>query len=292
MLEEKLFHSVTTEKHVGKGTAKELLAWLEKYVNVLIPDNGIEYWSNNRYGNGTDIKPEDRVPAETGDNDADRVDHAMSYVVDGSSEGRIIHIALLMRDGTHRSLGWIKSFGGEVECWQVARAISVALNHLLIYQELPRLVEYASHLPKQYSFERKTNLTDEVVIQKASHVLSIATDHQILAQYDYTSRGDAARFYFDAMVKDWQTVLTNMGARWRVEETGTDEIVVPELSGYRITNRAPGITGFYVLPPGGNAKDDRDWLGYYESAESAIEAAKQHMLNAQSNSGHIQAARM
>lgn len=280
MLEERLFHTVTNETKVGRGTGRELLAWLDEFVNILVPDNGIEYWSDTYYGNSHDIKPHDLVPTCIADDEENRVLHAGCFVANGYSEGRIIHISLFMRRG-HRSLGWIKSFGTQAQCWEVARVITEALNHLLVFQELPRLVEFARCLPKQYRFERKTTLTDEVKIQQGRHILTIATHRQVLAQYDYTSHGDAARYRIEALIKDWQIVLTNMGARWQCEDVETEDIVVSELSGYRITNRAPGITGFYVLPPGGDANDDRDWLGYFETAASAVEAAKAHQLNTQ-----------
>lgn len=272
----KLFHTVLSNAQVGNGTAGDLINWLEAYVNVLMPNNGVEYWSDNRYGRGRSLKQTDRVPSATATNDEDRVDHAACYVIDGCSEGRIVHIVLFMRDGSFIKLAWIKTFGQEAECWQIARAVSVALNSLLRYGELPRLVEFAAYLPKRQRWDRATTLEEEVIIQKGGQTLTIATYRTVLAQYDLSVHGAAAPFYFDALIEDWKIVLTNMKARWRLVEDETSEIMAPDLQGYRITNRATGITGFYVLPPGANALDDREWLGYYPSSQAAVDAARQH----------------
>lgn len=50
-----------------------------------------------------------------------------------------------------------------------------------------------------------------------------------------------------------------------------------DLPGYSISNRGvEGTTGFYVLPPGGNPLDDRDYIGYFKTDMDALVAARKH----------------
>lgn len=65
--------------------------------------------------------------------------------------------------------------------------------------------------------------------------------------------------------------------------TETDEerflrtISADDLPGYTLSNRGvAGNTGFYVLPPGGNPLDDRDYLGYFKTDMEALSAARQY----------------
>ena len=59
----KFFNAVKNGSTIGKGTVGELVRWIEAYVNVLFPDNGIDYWSDHKFGGGSSLKHEDPVPA-------------------------------------------------------------------------------------------------------------------------------------------------------------------------------------------------------------------------------------
>lgn len=55
------------------------------------------------------------------------------------------------------------------------------------------------------------------------------------------------------------------------------QTTVEELPGYLFTNRGvEGCTGAYVLPPGGRANVDSDWLGYFPTIDAAVAAATSH----------------
>ena len=44
------FNATCKANVVGDGTVGATITWLEKFINVLFPDNGIEYWSDNSMG--------------------------------------------------------------------------------------------------------------------------------------------------------------------------------------------------------------------------------------------------
>lgn len=55
------------------------------------------------------------------------------------------------------------------------------------------------------------------------------------------------------------------------------QITVEELPGYLFTNRGvEGCTGVYVLPPGGRANFDTDWLGFFPTIDAAVATATSH----------------
>ena len=211
----KFFHAVKTIEQVGDGTVGDLTDWLTKYINVLFPDNGIEYWADNRFANGNGLKRFQEVPSAG--LKPDNVHHVACYVRQGANEGRIIDICLYLRNDTLKSLVWIKSFGNDDECWSIARAIDAALNAMLFFNELPEIVGMAEKLPRQQIWCRETNLTDEVTVSASATSLRVVTAGGIaLDDRDWSAQGVNAKFYVDAYFKDWQTVLQNMKARFTV----------------------------------------------------------------------------
>lgn len=158
-----MFNATCKANVVGDGTVGATIAWLEKFINVLFPDNGIEYWSDNQYGTGSRyLKRGDLVPG-AGCTDG-CVHHVACYVRQGNCEGRIIEVALSLRDGQFKSLTWMKTFGKEDECWQIARAIDEALNSIIFWEEVPELVSMSEKVPRQQNWHRQTSLAEEVTI--------------------------------------------------------------------------------------------------------------------------------
>lgn len=202
----KFFHATRSQtSSVGDGTVGALLAWLKKYVDVLFPENGIEYWSDNQYGGENDLKPADRLPGVAERN------HVACYVRQGRSEGLIICVDLVLRDGTLKPLSWVKTFGSEDESWLIARAVSAALESILFWEDLPEIVSMADKLPRKYSWHRESSLAEVVAIAATDVSVRIATPSGILLEErDWSGKGESAKYYVEAIVADWKTVLTNM----------------------------------------------------------------------------------
>ena len=270
----KFFHSVIKGNIIGDGTVGDLIEWLEQYVNVLFPDNGIEYFSDNQYAGPTALKRFDHVPS-AGCQESD-VHHVACYVRQGNCEGRIIEIGLYLRNDCLRSLTWMKSFGKDDECWAIARAIDAALNSIIFYQEIPEIVSMAEKLPKQQKWMRETSLSEEVTVAVTPDSISVTTEGgMVLDLRSWAEEGANARFHIEPRALDWQTVLTNMKARFRLAKE--NRIVLPDCPGYVISDRGiEGCNGYYVLPPGGNPLDDRDYLGYFYMESNAVTAARLH----------------
>ena len=253
-MKESFFNAVTSNtKMVGDGTAGDLVDWLERYINVLFPDNGIEYWADNRFGGPTRLKRQDKVPTDGRGVADDEVHHVACYVREGANEGRIIEVLLYLRGDIYKGLCWIKSFGNADECWMIARAIDGALDSIIFWHELPEIVAMADKMPRQQRWSRETLLKEEVTILTTTDRLLVSTPSGlVLDDLSWADQPNLAKFAIEARVKDWSTVLTNMKATFKC------------------------VDGFYVLPPGGNEHDDRTYLGYFPDADKAIAAAREH----------------
>jgi hypothetical protein len=63
------------------------------------------------------------------------------------------------------------------------------------------------------------------------------------------------------------------------ERDRTNQLLAPNLPGYVIWKQ--GVVhsrGYYVLPPYGNPYDTRDYLGYFPDGDTAMAAAREHLL--------------
>lgn len=272
----KSFFNASNRGHViGNGTVGALVTWLEKYVNVVFPENGIEYFSDGRFEGKHSLKHRDVCPG-AGMKDED-VHHVACYVRPGNCEGRIIEVALSLRSGEYKSLTWMKTFGKADECWEIARAIDEVLNAIIFWNEIPEMVEMSMKVPRQHTWCRYSNLTEEVTILSGTDKVLVSTrtglvlDDRSWAGQDI-SKGSNAK----AVVQDWITVLTNTKVQFKVVKDTEDRLFVPDLPGYVISKRGVDVDGFYVLPPEGNENDDRTYLGYFPDADAAIRASRDH----------------
>lgn len=273
-MSKKFFCSVKQGRQIGDGTVGDLVDWLETYVNLLFPENGIEYFSDNRYGGKNALKRFQPMPV-SGSKPED-VHHVVCYVRPGNCEGRIIEISLYLRDDSLKSLTWMKTFGSEDESWEIARAIDAALSQILFWYETPEIVEMAQKLPKEQKWRRETSLADEVIVSVTADALKVTTaSGAVFDDRSWKNEDRNARFCVEPRLLDWEKVLTNMKARYRVVKE--NRLLVPDCPGYVISDRGvEGCNGFYVLPPGGNANDDRDYVGYFYMEQNAIKAAQLH----------------
>ena len=102
----KFFNAVRKNTSIGDGTVRDLVGWLERFINVIFPENGIEYWSGHEFpSSARDIG---RRPVPTSGFDPTSVHHVACYVRGGYSEGNIIEASLVLRDGTLFTLAWVK----------------------------------------------------------------------------------------------------------------------------------------------------------------------------------------
>ena len=270
----KFFNAVRPGMHIGDGTTRALVLWIERYINVLFPDNGIEYWAEHRFGEPDAFKFDDPAPTAARQGQAAHL-HVACYVRHGG-EANIIEVAFFTQPNNMKYLTFAKCFGDDDESWKIAQAVSTALDSIVYCHEIPEIVDMAEKLPRKFSWMRETTLIEEVGIYATPSSLNIsAPKFGLIDNKDWATEGANARFSVQAYLQDWKTVLESMGAKFSVQE---DRIVhAVDLPGYTISDRAvPDCAGLYVLPPGSNPKDDRHYLGYFKSEETALAVARLH----------------
>ena len=270
----KFFNAVTKGNIIADGTVGALVNWLEQFINVLFPENGIEYWSVNQYTGQRGLLYDAPVP-KYGDGPQD-VRHAACYVRPGGCEGRAIEVALVLNDDSISRLAWIKTFDKDDAAWLVARAISEVLTSILYWDEIPEIVDMSLKVPRQYRWYRETNLKEPVTIASTLQQITISTrSGVVLENRSWADQGVNAKYVVEARLKDWKTVLTNLKVRF--EEVTEKRAAFDDLPGYLFTDQGvEGVDGFYVLPPGGRIHFDCDWLGYYPNLDEAVRAARAH----------------
>ena len=268
------FFNAVRKGAIGDGTVGALVDWIERLINVLFPENGIEYWSDNRYAGPQALKRYQAIPVRECKDDSVR--HVACYAREGSCEGMIIECAVYLRNDSYLSLTWAKTFGGPDETWQIARAVSEVLESIFSWGDIPEIVDMADKVPRQYSWLRETSLKEKVVLATTENTLSVKTlSGIVLDERDFSNEGVNAKFHVEPLAKDWETVLRNMKVDL-VLSTGTDH-QEPDLPGYIFTQRGlPDITGYYILLPDGNPNDDRDYLAYCDTLDKAIATARVH----------------
>jgi len=155
--------------------------------------------------------------------DDDDVHHVVSYVREGGCEGLVIEVGLYLRNGEIKWLNWAKTFGRSEESWLIARIISEVLNSILLYGEVPEIVEMSDKLPRQYRWHRETSLKEMITISvRPDSFEVIALGGLVLDRRSWESEGVNAKFHVEARVKDWQIVLTNTKAKFCIEVAESD----------------------------------------------------------------------
>ena len=155
--------------------------------------------------------------------------HVACYVRDGNCEGRIIEVAIYLRNDEIKSLSWAKSFGNEDECWMIARAISHALTSILFWGEIPNIAEYGRSIELWKRHTGKRKLDEMVSIKATSESLKVCTEGGFcLGGGSWAQKGADAHFYVEAAVKDWETVLINAGANYTKDVAGLELAKLPK----------------------------------------------------------------
>ena len=262
----KFFNAV---KKGSFATAGDLVAALEVLTNTLFPENGVEYWSDNRYTKGG-FKASAPLP------EVEKLSHAAAHVRDGHNEGRVIEVYFYFNDGSAKNLTWAKSFGNTEECWQIAQMLTEVLDSILLYNEVPAIVEISQKIPRQYAWYRHTSLTEMVNLVVGVDSLKVSAGDLILDDLTFSELGEYAHFRVDAYLKDWVRVLNKMKAAHQV--ILPKEVSVADLLDYRfIPVGSSLIEGYRVAAP---AEHNDTNLGFFESLNDAICAARMRQRTA------------
>lgn len=214
----KYFHAVS-KGAIGDGAAGDVQKWIEQYVNVLFPENGIEYWSDNQYTETKALKAFSVFPVAGFA--PENVHHVACYVRQGNCEGLIIEISLLLKNGSFTNLCWAKTFGGEEESWSITRAVSQALESIIFFQEVPLIVALYDMLPRKQNSDRFTVLTGPVIVGSDEVSLLVKTvGGQVIHRIDHEGGSEGSKEYIDAYRADWLSILSNMKIPLASQENG------------------------------------------------------------------------
>lgn len=190
-----------------------LLAWLERYVKAVFPKNGIDYWTNGRNSDDETSKPLPSVHA------VDGYRNAACYVYAGG-EGQMIQVGLMLKTGQVQSVGRAKSFGDADQNWEIARAMSEAVESMYLYSEMPEVVDIVERLPVKSAYEEYHG---ELWIGFDHDRLTVYEPFsgRNLAHYDYSDSGNpnAGWYAIEPYLKDWCSTLNRFDIRHVVMAT-------------------------------------------------------------------------
>lgn len=196
-----------------------LLNWLQKYVQAVCPDNGIDWWS---HGQATyELKKSPLV------SDKD-FHHVAVYVTSGSNEGEIIRVNLMKKDGGIQEIGYAKSFGPSEQNWQIAMAINKALESLYFYGSTPVITELMAKLPVKSCYDNYSN-TVLVYHDETRLKLIVKETGDVLDQYDFHELGSDAKFKIQPLLADWVSLLTKFNVKHEdvtLEKAALEQVLI------------------------------------------------------------------
>ena len=212
---------------VGNGTAADLVRWIDEFITVLFPGNGIEYWSNNEITKGAKgyLRLDAQVP-KAGVAETD-LHHVACYVRYGTNEGRVIEVSLYCRNGDFINLCWAKSFGSSEECWSIAALLSEALNDMLGMGLVPFMVDMWRTLPKEHKGSKRCKLSGTVRLQYAENIVTLWHDDVAVRRDQFV--GKVA--YINAMdcVRDWMKILSSVNCNWSLDMPASEACVLKDM---------------------------------------------------------------
>ena len=162
-MQTKYCHAVRKMTQIGDGSRRDMASWLEKYCNALFPENGIEYVTTEDRTGG----PSKPVPGVMD------VHHVAVYWHDGNCEGRIIRVALCLKDQSFFEIAYMKLFSPVEECMELTRALNEAVASMVIWEEEPLLVGMFTKVPKRYSYERHADPSVGLWLEQEKHSASV-----------------------------------------------------------------------------------------------------------------------
>jgi hypothetical protein len=194
------------------------LKWLESFINVVFPDNRVEYWSTAKE-EGRDVAPTFKIDQ-----------HLRNYgcfVRRGNCEGEVLELYAFFSGGQSTKIGMVKCFDSKEDCWKMAAAISDAIDSLVSYHEVPEIVDFMHVMPRTQASMRSTSLKDEIELCVSAAQVSIRCGEHVLWNRDFSDDAVNAKFRIAPVVKDWITVLTSMSANFKLTQSDVTATVDP-----------------------------------------------------------------
>lgn len=184
----------------------KLTNFVECLVQALEPQSGIEYWS--------DLLPDVDTTLEKIRAGKVFVHTVFAYASSGSCEGMRIEAGVKLRGGEMVPLANAKSFGGDDECWRIARHLSGALEVLFYFQHQPYISDMRSSLKAAFprpSYAGGGIPSDGFIIDTT--VKSISVRHRDGAELDlWKFDSEDLGWFIRAYASDWVKVLSVAGA--------------------------------------------------------------------------------
>ncbi|WP_321935501.1 hypothetical protein [Paraburkholderia sp. J8-2] len=196
------FQAVRRGTFAGQPAGK-LVNWLAKYIQVLFPEDGVEWWSDNQFARLADgYRADTELPG------AAAIHHFACYVRTGN-ESPIIEVNIVPKDGAPRSLTTVKLFARREVCWKMCDAIALALDSIFSWEEVPLIVEMFEKLPKRHSWSIESCLAESVVCEKTPNSFTVRTETGTpidAVKFD-DKQPETARYAVAAVEHDWLKVL-------------------------------------------------------------------------------------
>jgi hypothetical protein len=192
-------------------TGEHLSTWLEKYIDAVVPNNGIEYWTEF-----SKLRPNVRFPIW---NAAQQVDfkHFAVYQQIGSSEGILIDVVVKFTDLSAKPIARLKTFANEKIAAQIIAALNHAISDIGFYRVQPIMDEIDALIPRERSFDQNTNYQGVFVLSVTNSKLVVSLgSQQVLADYDFSSSVDSACFV-NQYLTDWLLMLKRRNCRFKLE---------------------------------------------------------------------------
>ena len=193
------FRSLQTETLRTKPLA-DMAKWIETLVQLVLPGNGIEYWTDCSL-----IAPNTTTLADLQAQLKGRVIVAC-FVYAGNCEGRRIEVALCSGNDK-RTVASAKSFGSKAECWAVAGLVADALECVILNGREPRLVDMAYAVPRRYSYALAAPSVGTLALQTGEAEVLVLADGREIARYAVD------RAYGDhdvvALEHDWKLIASS-----------------------------------------------------------------------------------
>lgn len=267
------FFKSTTSSIGALANVGSLRQFLSDYINIIFPNNGIDYWSDDKY---REAAYRNNDPLPTTGNNAKDVSEVAAYSVKGGSEGYRVRVFLHLNDGTHQFLASCKVFGTARDSWEIAIAVSEVLENLFFFQRIPNLVAMHALLPRKNKCDLNSTIIGPVIISQSTSSLVVCTlDGFLIDIIDAKHDGLQSFNEIENYRQDWEYILRINSVQFSVQQQKVYPFI--DLPGYIISDRGvPDITGVYALPPNGNPNDDRDYLGYFKTIDDAVNACKSH----------------
>lgn len=228
------FHSVRSAVRGADesiSTLGKLREWLADFIAVTVAPGGLEYWSSY-----TDhpYEADDRPTAALFTQDAP-IKHAYAYAVQGSSEGYIVEMGLSYRTSPAprlMPLFWIKLLDAEDVAWRVALAISAALNSIVLWDELPQIVDFAKALPHRNGMSQAYYIScdEPLIFRSADASFSVFGERtgKCWFVHEYPPLSKTSPFYVEALRNDWIALATALQISYSDRRCANTAAVCPQ----------------------------------------------------------------